>query len=46
MVFSRSQTLVLALPVLVLVGSCNTFYLMQVSTYLQQHVPDHLRGRS
>jgi MFS family permease len=29
----------------VLVGFCNTFYLMQVSTYLQQHVPDHLRGR-
>ncbi len=45
MVFSRSQTLVLALPILVLVGFCNTFYLMQVSTYLQQHVPDHLRGR-
>jgi MFS family permease len=33
------------LPILVLVGFCNTFYLMQVSTYLQQHVPDHLRGR-
>jgi len=45
MVFSRSHTLVLALPILVLVGFCNTFYLMQVSTYLQQHVPDHLRGR-
>ncbi|OGK79546.1 MAG: hypothetical protein A2X53_04925 [Candidatus Rokubacteria bacterium GWA2_70_23] len=23
----------------------NTFYLMHVSTSLQQHVPDHLRGR-
>ena len=34
-----------ALPLLVLVGFCNTFYLMQVSTYLQQQVPDHLRGR-
>jgi MFS family permease len=45
MVFSRSQTLVLALPILVVVGFSNTFYLMQVSTYLQQHVPDHLRGR-
>src|SRR5438876_894333 len=33
------------LPVLVLVGFCNTFYLMQVSTFLQQKVPDHLRGR-
>ena len=43
--FSQSQALWLALPVLVLVGFCNTFYLMQVSTYLQQHVPDHLRGR-
>ena len=35
----------LALPVLVLVGFSNTFYLMQVSTFLQQRVPDHLRGR-
>jgi MFS family permease len=43
--FSRSQALWMALPILVLVGFCNTFYLMQVSTYLQQHVPDHLRGR-
>ena len=43
--FSRSQTMWAALPFLVLVGFCNTFYLMQVSTYLQQHVPDHLRGR-
>lgn len=45
MVFSRSQTLGMALPALVLVGFSNTFYLMQVSTFLQQHVPDHLRGR-
>jgi MFS family permease len=45
MVFSRSQAMWLALPVLVLVGFSNTFYLMQVSTFLQQHVPDHLRGR-
>jgi len=44
-VFSRSQAMWLALSVLVLVGFCNTFYLMQVNTYLQQHVPDHLRGR-
>ena len=43
--FSRSPDLTVALPVLVLVGFCNTFYLMQVSTFLQQHVPDHLRGR-
>jgi len=43
--FSQSQALWLALPVLVLVGFSNTFYLMHVSTYLQEHVPDHLRGR-
>jgi MFS family permease len=44
-VFSRSQAMWPALSVLVLVGFCNTFYLMHVNTYLQQHVPDHLRGR-
>jgi MFS family permease len=43
--FSRSPGMWLALPVLVLVGFSNTFYLMQVSTFLQQRVPDHLRGR-
>src|SRR6266446_3615279 len=43
--FSRSPGMWLALPVLVLVGFANTFYLMQVSTFLQQRVPDHLRGR-
>jgi MFS family permease len=30
---------------LVLVGFSNTFYLTQVSTFLQTHVPDRLRGR-
>jgi len=44
-VFSFSPGMGLALPVLVLVGFCNTFYLMQVSTFLQQKVPDYLRGR-
>jgi len=44
-VFSQSPGMWLALPALVLVGFCNTFYLMQVSTFLQQHVPDRLRGR-
>jgi MFS family permease len=44
-VFSRSPGMWLALPALVLVGFSNTFYLMQVSTFLQQQVPDHLRGR-
>jgi predicted MFS family arabinose efflux permease len=45
MVFSRSRGMELALPMLVLVGFSNTFYLTQVSTYLQQRVPDQLRGR-
>jgi MFS family permease len=45
MLFSRTPALGLALLVLVTVGFCNTFYLTQVSTYLQQNVPDHLRGR-
>jgi len=44
-VFSRSPGMWVAMPVLVLVGFSNTFYLMQVSTFLQQQVPDHLRGR-
>jgi MFS family permease len=44
-VFAYAPSMWLAVPLLVLVGFCNTFYLMQVSTYLQQHVPDHLRGR-
>jgi len=45
MIFSRAPVMSLALALLVLVGFSNTFYLMQVSTYLQQEVPDHLRGR-
>jgi MFS family permease len=45
MVFSRSPGMRLAVPMLVLVGFANTFYLTQVSTFLQQKVPDHLRGR-
>ena len=45
MVFSRSAVIGVALPVLALVGFSNTFYLTQVSTLLQQKVPDHLRGR-
>jgi MFS family permease len=45
MVFSRSPGMGLALPMLMLVGFSNTFYLTQVSTLLQQSVPDHLRGR-
>ena len=45
MLFSQAPWLGLALAMLLLVGFCNTFYLTQVSTFLQQHVPDHLRGR-
>ena len=45
MLFSQSPWLPLAFAMLVLVGFCNTFYLTQVSTFLQTHVPDHLRGR-
>jgi len=45
MVFSRAPWMELALPVLVLVGFSNTFYLTQVSMILQQTVPDQLRGR-
>ena len=45
MVFSRSPGMGLALPMLMLAGFSNTFYLTQVSTLLQQSVPDQLRGR-
>ncbi|HUF76252.1 MAG TPA: MFS transporter, partial [Longimicrobiales bacterium] len=45
MVFAVSPAMWLAVPVLVLVGFANTFYLTQVSTHLQQNVPNHLRGR-
>src|SRR5262249_18882179 len=44
-VFSRSTSMTLALPVLVLVGFSNTFYLTLVSTVVQENVPDRLRGR-
>jgi predicted MFS family arabinose efflux permease len=44
-VFSRAPGLGLALPMLACAGFSNTFYLTQVSTHLQQAVPDHLRGR-
>jgi predicted MFS family arabinose efflux permease len=45
MVFSRAPVMSLALGVLLIVGFSNTFYLTQVSTFIQQKVPDHLRGR-
>src|ERR1051326_7674425 len=43
--FSMSPMLGVALGLLVLVGFSNTFYLTQVSTFMQTNVPDHLRGR-
>ena len=43
--FSASPAMWVALAILLVVGFCNTFYLTQVSTLLQQKVPDHLRGR-
>ncbi len=45
MAFSLSAGMSFALPTLLLVGFCNTFYLTQVSTVIQERVPDHLRGR-
>jgi MFS family permease len=44
-VFSLAPILGLALLVLLTVGFCNTFYLTQINTLLQHHVPDRLRGR-
>ena len=45
MAFSMAPGMSTALPLLMLVGFSNTFYLTQVSTILQQKVPDRLRGR-
>ena len=45
MLFAVSPGMGLALLTLLLVGVTNTFYLTQVSTFLQQQVPDRLRGR-
>jgi MFS family permease len=45
MAFSQSPAMWAALPLLALVGFANTFYLTQVSTFIQQGVPDQLRGR-
>jgi len=43
--FALSPVMGVAMALLVVVGFSNTFYLTQVSTFLQSHVPDHLRGR-
>ena len=45
MLFASSARMTPALALLVLVGFSNTFYLTHISTFLQEHVPDHLRGR-
>ena len=45
MAFSQSPAMWMAMPLLALVGFSNTFYLTQVSTFIQQGVPDQLRGR-
>jgi MFS family permease len=44
-VFSFSPWMGMAMAALVVVGFSNTFYLTQVNTFLQQHVPNELRGR-
>jgi MFS family permease len=43
--FSVAPAMGVAVACLVVVGFSNTFYLTQVSTFMQQNVPDHLRGR-
>lgn len=45
MAFAVSPAMAPAITTLVLVGFANTFYLTQVSTFIQSNVPDHLRGR-
>jgi MFS family permease len=43
--FSRAPWMGLGMACLLVVGFSNTFYLTQVSTFVQQQVPDQLRGR-
>jgi MFS family permease len=45
MLVAMSPGMWLALSMLALVGFSNTFYLTQVSTFIQQNVPEHVRGR-
>jgi MFS family permease len=45
MAFAVSPAMAPAVAMLLLVGFANTFYLTQVSTYIQFNVPDQLRGR-
>ena len=43
--FATSPVMGIAIVFLVVLGFSNTFYLTQVSTFMQTNVPDHLRGR-
>jgi MFS family permease len=43
--FAVSPGMGVAIATLLLVGFANTFYLTQVSTFIQSNVPDQLRGR-
>jgi len=43
--FSVAPGMWLAVPTLAAVGFSNTFYLTQVTTFIQSNVPDRLRGR-
>ncbi len=43
--FAVSPWMGLSLGLLLIVGFCNTFYLTQINTILQEDVPNHLRGR-
>jgi MFS family permease len=45
MVVAVAPVMWLALVMLTLVGFSNTFYLTQVTTFIQQNVPEHVRGR-
>jgi MFS family permease len=45
MMFALSPWMGLALPVLALLGFSHTFYLTQVSTFIQQNVAEQVRGR-
>jgi predicted MFS family arabinose efflux permease len=44
-VFALSPSIWMALPVLAVVGFSHTFYLTQVSTFIQQNVAEQVRGR-
>ena len=45
MVFALAPSMWLALPVLAVLGFSHSFYLTQVSTFIQQNVAEEVRGR-